>query len=131
MSNQLDYIWNYADTYQFMEKVQQGMPPLIICVACNGGVQGKEYNENIPETPDEIADSVYGAYQAGASMVHIHARDPKNLASCAKSTEIWYEVNRKVREKSPDIIINNCKRKHNTRSITFTYERPSAKNPRN
>ena len=107
MSNRLDYIWNYADTYEFMEKVQKGMPPLIVCVACNGGVQGKEYNENIPEEPDEIANSVYGAYRAGASIVHIHARDPNNLASCAKTTDVWYQVNQKVRERCPDIIINN------------------------
>ncbi|UCD80244.1 MAG: 3-keto-5-aminohexanoate cleavage protein [Desulfobacterales bacterium] len=107
MLKESDYIWNYADSYEFMEKVQQGMPPLIICVACNGGVQGKEYNENLPETADEIADSVYGAYQAGASMVHIHARDPNNLASCARTTEVWHEVNQKVRERCPDIIINN------------------------
>lgn len=107
MSNRLDYLWNYANSYEFMKRVQEGMPPLIVCVACNGGVQGKEYNENLPETADEIADSVYAAYLAGASMVHIHARDPNNLASCARTTEIWYEVNRKVRERCPDIIINN------------------------
>jgi len=90
-----------------MEKTREGMPPLIICVACNGGVQGKEYNEQIPETPDEIADSVFEAYQAGASMVHIHARDPKNITLCARTTEVWTEVNQKVRERCPDIIINN------------------------
>ena len=78
MTDQLDQHWRYTDAYQFMQKVREGMPPLIICVACNGGVQGKESNENIPEEPDEIADSVYEAYQAGASMVHIHARDPQN-----------------------------------------------------
>jgi len=53
------------------------MPPLIVCVACNGGIQGKEANEFIPETADEIAESVHAAYEAGAVMVHIHARDPK------------------------------------------------------
>lgn len=90
-----------------MEKTREGMPPLIICVACNGGVQGKEYNEQIPETPDEIADSVFEAYQAGASMVHIHARDPENITLCARTTEVWTEVNQKVRERCPDIIINN------------------------
>ena len=68
--------WPYADSYAFMERVRKGMPPTIICVACNGGIQGREYNENIPETSDEIADSVYEAYSAGASMVHVHARDP-------------------------------------------------------
>ena len=102
-----DYLWNYADSYQFMDRVVKGMPPLIICVACNGGVHGKEYNENLPETPDEIADSVYEAYQAGASMVHIHARNPDNLAECARTSRVWLEVNTKVRQRCPDIIINN------------------------
>jgi 3-keto-5-aminohexanoate cleavage enzyme len=94
MKHPSDYLWNYADSYAFMEKVQQGMPPLIICLASNGGVQGKEYNENLPETADEIADSIHEAYEAGASMVHIHARDPNNLANCAKTTELWHEVNK-------------------------------------
>jgi len=107
MTEKLGYLWNYTDAYEFMEKIQDGMPPLIICVACSGGVQGKEYNENLPETADEIADSVYEAYQAGASLVHIHARDPNNLPDGARTTEVWYEVNKKVRERCPDIIINN------------------------
>ena len=107
MPKKTDFYWNYADSYEFMERVQEGMPPLIICVACNGGVQGKEYNENLPETAEEIAESVYGAYQAGASMAHIHARDPTNLASCARTTEVWHEVNQKVRERCPEIVINN------------------------
>jgi 3-keto-5-aminohexanoate cleavage enzyme len=107
MTKRYNYLWNYADSDEFMERVREGMPPLIVCVACNGGVQGKEYNENLPETADEIADSVHDAYQAGASMVHIHARDPNNLASCARTTEIWHEVNKKVRERCPEIIINN------------------------
>jgi 3-keto-5-aminohexanoate cleavage enzyme len=107
MTQRNDYVWNYADSYAFMEKVRKGMPPVIICVACNGGIQGKEYNENLPETSDEIADSVYGAYQAGASMVHVHAREPKNLPAPAKTPEVWYEVNQKIRERCPDIIIND------------------------
>ena len=107
MTEYPSYIWKYADSYDFMQKVIEGMPPLIICLACNGGIQGKEYNDNLPETADEIADSVYEAYQAGASLVHIHARDPGNLANCARTTDAWYEVNRKVRQRCPDIIINN------------------------
>ena len=83
------------------------MPPVIICCACNGGIQGKEGNENIPETADEIADSVHGAYQAGAAMVHVHARDPNYLPGAAKTTEVWLEVNRKIRERCPDLIIND------------------------
>ncbi|MBI4421615.1 MAG: 3-keto-5-aminohexanoate cleavage protein [Gemmatimonadetes bacterium] len=102
-----DYLWNYADPYQFMEKVRGGMPPVIICCACNGGIQGKESNENLPETADEIADSVYEAYRAGAAMVHVHARDPRHVTRPATTTEPWYDVNRKIRERCPDIIIND------------------------
>jgi 3-keto-5-aminohexanoate cleavage enzyme len=101
-----DHLWRYADTHAYLERVGK-MPPVIICCACNGGVQGKEANQNLPETADEIADSVHGAWRAGASMVHIHARDPNNYTRPALTTAIWLEVNRKVRERCPDIIINN------------------------
>lgn len=98
--------FNYTNSYEFMERVRQGMPPLIICVACNGGIQGKEANEFIPEAAEEIAESVQAAYEAGASMVHIHGRDPKDLTKNASDTETWREVLRRVRESSPEIIIN-------------------------
>ncbi|MEO6909506.1 MAG: 3-keto-5-aminohexanoate cleavage protein [Edaphobacter sp.] len=89
-----------------MDKVREGMPPLIICVACNGGIQGKEANEVIPETADEIAESVHGAYEAGASMVHVHARDPEDLTKCAREPAPWREVLKKIRARCPEIIIN-------------------------
>jgi 3-keto-5-aminohexanoate cleavage enzyme len=90
-----------------MEKVRLGMPPMIICCACNGGVQGKEVNENIPETPEEIADSVYRAYRAGASMVHVHPRDRNRIYVTAGTMQDYSDVNRMIRERCPDIIINN------------------------
>ncbi len=97
----------YTDSFDFMDKVRNGMPPVIICVACNGGIQGKEANENIPETPDEIAESVQAAYEAGASMVHVHARDPHDLTQCARDSDPWFEVLQKIRQRCPDIIINS------------------------
>src|ERR1700733_9933335 len=102
----LQETFRYTDSYDFMEKVRSGMPPLIICCACNGGIQGKEANEFIPETADEIAESVRGAYEAGAAMVHVHARDPKELTQCAKESDSWREVLRKIRAACPEIIIN-------------------------
>ena len=96
----------YTDSYDFMDKVVHGMAPLIVCVACNGGIQGKEANPHIPETADEIAESVQAAYDAGAVMVHVHARDPEDLTKCARQVGTWREVLGKIREKCPDIIIN-------------------------
>jgi hypothetical protein len=61
--------WRYADTFEFMEQTRSGFPPAMICVACNGGIQGRETHDKLPESPDEIADSVAAAYDAGASMM--------------------------------------------------------------
>ena len=106
-----NHMWDITDTYEFMKRTSKStMPPCIITVAINGGIQGKEVNEGIPETADEIAASTKEAYEAGASIVHIHCRNPDKLWGVAKSTEHWYEVNKKVREACPNIIINNiCK----------------------
>jgi 3-keto-5-aminohexanoate cleavage enzyme len=98
--------FDYTSSAEFMERVRTGMPPVIICVACNGGIQGKEANEFIPEDAEEIAESVHAAYEAGASMVHIHARDPKKLTEGARDTETWRDVLRKVRQCCPEIILN-------------------------
>lgn len=98
--------FDYTSSAEFMERVRTGMPPVIICVACNGGIQGKEANDVIPEAAEEIAESVHAAYEAGASMVHIHARDPKNLTEGARDTETWRDVLRRVRQACPEIILN-------------------------
>jgi 3-keto-5-aminohexanoate cleavage enzyme len=90
-----------------MDHTRAGFPPAFICVAVNGGIQGKESHDALPETPDEIADSVAAAHEAGASMVHVHARDSRNFTLGARRADEWHEVNSKIRARCPDIIINN------------------------
>ena len=99
--------WNYADPYAYMDQLTEGLPPVIICLAANGGIQGKEYCEALPETAEELAESVGESYDAGASMVHIHARDPETIWKGATTPEVWYDANRRLRERCPEIIINN------------------------
>jgi 3-keto-5-aminohexanoate cleavage enzyme len=48
----------------------------IVTVATTGPIASKADNPNLPTQPDEIADAVHAAYQAGASVAHIHLRDP-------------------------------------------------------
>jgi len=104
----MNHIWDYKDIYEYDRRLQEGMPPLIISVAITGGAAGKEVNPNLPETPEEQAKSVQEAYQAGAATVHIHARDPqKGYAYSSVNPSHYLEVNRRVRELCPDIIINN------------------------
>jgi 3-keto-5-aminohexanoate cleavage enzyme len=102
-----DYIWDYRDPYGWMEKVRKGLPPLVILVAITGGVQGKEYNENLPETPEEQAEQTYEAYTAGASIVHVHARNPETWWLTSSNPEDYLKINSLIRNKCPDIIINN------------------------
>lgn len=78
---------------------------VIITVAQTGNFQGKAANPNLPEQPSEIVSSAYDCYNAGAAIVHIHARD-KDGNSC-NDPEIFAEVNSNVRAKSSIIIQNS------------------------
>lgn len=99
--------WNYSDPFEWMERNRTGFGPLIITCAVNGGIQGKESHPALPETPAEIADQAREAVDAGASTIHIHGRAPDNLATNARDAETYLEINARVREACPDVIINN------------------------
>jgi len=102
-----DYLWDFKNSYEWMQKIRKGLPPLIISVAITGGIQGKEMNPNLPETKEEQVEQTYDAYKAGASIVHVHARSPDNPSRVTSDSEVYREVNALIREKCPDIIINN------------------------
>jgi 3-keto-5-aminohexanoate cleavage enzyme len=101
-----DHLWDYADTYEWMERTSK-FPPMVVTVAVNGGIHGQESHPALPETPEEIAAQAQEAYAAGASIVHIHGRDPDNRTDCTGDPEVYREINGRVRELCPDIIINN------------------------
>lgn len=103
-----EWVFDYGNSVEYMERVRKSaLAPLVITCAVNGGVQGRESNEALPETPEEIARSCKEAYDAGASIVHIHGRDPENLPMSAESPAVYAEINARVRELCPDLIINN------------------------
>jgi 3-keto-5-aminohexanoate cleavage enzyme len=103
-----EFIWDYRNPYEWMKRVRTtSLPPLMICCALTGGGQGKEANPNLPETPEEQAEQAFAAYKAGATMIHIHARDPNNWASCSGDPAQYRLVNALIRDKCPNVIINN------------------------
>lgn len=102
-----DSVWRYADSHEWMARLRGGLPPLMITCAVNGGVQGKEANEALPERPEEIARQAKEAYDAGAVAVHVHARDPGNWAATSGDPDVYREVNALIRETCPDLIVNN------------------------
>ena len=77
---------------------------VIITIAPTGGMASKKQNPHLPTQPEEIARDVIDCWNAGASVVAIHARRPDDQATC--NPEIYREINARIRAKS-DIIINN------------------------
>ena len=80
------------------------MDKLIVTVAIIGAITTRERTPHPPMTPQEIADSAIEAYRAGASVCHIHVRDPITHQPSMKF-ELYKEVFDRIRDKC-DMIIN-------------------------
>ncbi len=50
---------------------------VIISCAITGSIQTPTMSPHLPITAEEIADAAIGAAEAGAAIVHLHARDPE------------------------------------------------------
>ena len=50
---------------------------VMITCAVTGAIHTPSMSPHLPITAAEIADAAVGAHQAGAALVHVHARDPK------------------------------------------------------
>ena len=77
---------------------------VIVTIAPTGGMAHKIQNRHLPTQPKEIAEDVYRCYNAGASVVAIHARRPDDGATCDPA--IYSDINRRIRNLC-DIVINN------------------------
>lgn len=51
---------------------------VIITCAVTGAIHTPSMSPHLPVTPEEIADAAIGAAEAGAAIVHLHARNPEN-----------------------------------------------------
>ena len=54
-------------------------------------------NENVPVTPQELADSAIKCARAGATVAHIHVRDPET-GGVSHDPELYAETVRLIRE---------------------------------
>jgi 3-keto-5-aminohexanoate cleavage enzyme len=82
------------------------LPPgkVIITAALNGAFSNKDVNPNVPEQPDEIARAARECADAGAAIVHIHARDEQGRPCGTR--EKFTEILAAVRRVCPDVIVN-------------------------
>ena len=76
--------------------------PVVITCALTGGIHGKEANPNLPEQPDEIVEQGVAAAEAGAAILHVHARNPDG--SNTMSREIYGELHDRLRAETDAVI---------------------------
>jgi uncharacterized protein (DUF849 family) len=79
------------------------MDRVIITVATTGSRPMKEQNPNVPITPEEIANAAYECFNEGASIVHVHVRDPKTQKR-SMAFEHYAEAVERLRAKGKMII---------------------------
>jgi 3-keto-5-aminohexanoate cleavage enzyme len=83
---------------------EEGMEKLVITAALVGALTMRQQNPNVPYTTDEIAKAAVDAHKAGASMVHLHVRNPETGA-CVQDADLFEKLIRTIRNEC-DVIIN-------------------------
>src|SRR5688500_15228794 len=82
-----------------------GRDPDLCVVTCalTGVLASRKQSPGIPYTPAEIADEAKRAYDAGAAVVHIHARNDDGSPTFAPA--VFAKIKEEVRRRCP-IILN-------------------------
>ncbi len=75
---------------------------VVITCALTGVVANRSQCPYIPYTPEEIAEEALRAYNAGASVVHIHAREDDG--SPTMRVEVYQKIYDEVRKRCPVLI---------------------------
>jgi len=76
---------------------------IIVTAAITGSIHVPSMSPYLPITPDEIAEDAIKAYEAGASVVHIHARDP-HTGQPSSNLDYFREILQKIKERS-DLVV--------------------------
>jgi 3-keto-5-aminohexanoate cleavage enzyme len=79
------------------------MKPVVVAVAITGSVPRKKDNPALPTTPSEQVESTHEAFEAGASLVHIHVRNPDETSS--SDPALFAQVQEGVRKHCPGMIV--------------------------
>jgi uncharacterized protein (DUF849 family) len=77
--------------------------PVVIAVAITGSVPRKKDNPALPVTPAEQIESTHEAFEAGASLVHIHVRNPDESSS--SDPKLFAQVQEGINKHCPGMIV--------------------------
>ncbi len=79
------------------------MSKFIVTAALTGAIHTPTMSPHLPITPDELAEEARRANEAGAAVVHIHARDPESGQPSADS-QLFGEILAKIKSKSNAVV---------------------------
>lgn len=77
--------------------------PVVIAVAITGFVPCKRDNPAVPTTPAEQVESTHAAFEAGATLVHIHVRNEDETPS--SDPVLFRQVQEGARKHCPGMIV--------------------------
>ena len=77
---------------------------VIITCAVTGAIHTPSMSPHLPISPDEIAEAAIGAAKAGAAIVHLHAREPKD-GRPTQDPKMFMQFLPKIKAAS-DVVIN-------------------------
>ena len=77
----------------------------IVTCAVTGSITRPDQHPGLPITPKEIAESAIDAAKAGATVAHLHVRDPGTGAP-SMDLDLYREVVDRIRESDTDLVIN-------------------------
>ena len=77
---------------------------IIISCAITGAIHTPTMSDALPYTPDQIAESAIEAAKAGAAILHLHARDPKD-GRPTSDPAVFYEFLPRIKQ-ATDAVVN-------------------------
>ncbi|MEA2529622.1 MAG: 3-keto-5-aminohexanoate cleavage enzyme [Thermomicrobiales bacterium] len=98
--------WKYGDAREYVRRVNEGMPPVIVSCATTGEYRKRDH-PNVPVTAEEQAEAAAVLAQAGARIIHIHGREADDPDKSSNDPRRYFEINELIREKAPNVLIDN------------------------
>jgi uncharacterized protein (DUF849 family) len=83
--------------------IAKGRRKVMITCAVTGAIHTPSMSPYLPVTPAEIADAAVGAAEAGAALVHVHARDPET-GRPDQRPEAFEPFLKVIKQRSPCVI---------------------------
>ncbi|SDQ90064.1 Uncharacterized conserved protein, DUF849 family [Virgibacillus subterraneus] len=78
---------------------------VMLTAAVTGAGDTTSKSSHVPVTPKEIAEAAIESAKAGATVAHIHARDPET-GGISHQVDHYREIVDRIRESETDVIIN-------------------------